>query len=86
MQTLNIVDEADICLDIFSTCGHIIDCEILFVQNVVETGCDAFLDFFRQKQVRVQFMIVWQRYSRNGSCRVSSRSSVASSRLSTIHR
>ncbi len=37
-------------------------------------------------QVLAQFMIVWQRYSLNGSSRSSSRSGVASSRLSMIQR
>ena len=37
-------------------------------------------------QVCVQFMMVWQRYRRNGSSRSSRRSPVASSRLSTSHR
>ncbi len=37
-------------------------------------------------QVRVQFMIVWQRYKRNGSSSSSRRSPVSSSRLSTIQR
>ena len=37
-------------------------------------------------QACVQFMIVWQRYSRNGSSSSSSRSPVVSSRLSTIQR
>ena len=37
-------------------------------------------------QALVQFMMVWQRYSRNGSSRLSSRSPVASSRLSMIQR
>src|SRR5665213_3161285 len=37
-------------------------------------------------QVRVQLSIVWQRYSRNGSSRLSRRSSVASSRLSASQR
>jgi hypothetical protein len=36
-------------------------------------------------QASVQFMIVWQRYRRNGSSSSSSRSPVASSRVSTIH-
>ena len=37
-------------------------------------------------QVLVQFMMVWQRYSRNGSSSASSRSPVYSSRLSAIQR
>ena len=37
-------------------------------------------------QASVQFMIVWQRYSLNGSSRASSLSPVASSRLSMIQR
>ncbi len=37
-------------------------------------------------QVEVQFMIVWQRYSLNGSCSPSSRSPVISSRESMIQR
>lgn len=37
-------------------------------------------------QVLVQFMIVWQRYSLNGSSSASSRSPVASSRESMIQR
>ncbi len=37
-------------------------------------------------QASVQFMMVWQRYSRNGSSRLSRRSPAASSRLSTIQR
>ena len=37
-------------------------------------------------QVRVQLRIVWQRYSRNGSSRLSRRSPVASSRLSASQR
>src|SRR6185295_15244913 len=37
-------------------------------------------------QASVQFMIVWQRYRRNGSSSSSRRSPVASSRVSTIHR
>lgn len=37
-------------------------------------------------QAFVQFMIVWQRYSRNGSSRKSRRSPVASSRVSTSQR
>ena len=37
-------------------------------------------------QASVQFMIVWHRYSRNGSSSASSRSPVASSRLSMIQR
>ena len=37
-------------------------------------------------QVLAQFMMVWQRYSLNGSSRLSSRSPVASSRLSMIQR
>lgn len=36
--------------------------------------------------VCAQFMMVWQRYSLNGSCRSSRRSPVASSRLSMIQR
>src|SRR5208283_4326556 len=37
-------------------------------------------------QASVQFMMVWHRYNLNGSSRLSSRSPLASSRLSTIHR
>ena len=37
-------------------------------------------------QAFVQFMIVWQRYNRNGSSRKSRRSPVASSRVSTSQR
>ena len=37
-------------------------------------------------QASVQFMMVWQRYSRNGSSSASSRSPVASSRVSMIQR
>ena len=37
-------------------------------------------------QASVQFMMVWQRYSRNGSSSASRRSPVESSRLSTIQR
>jgi len=37
-------------------------------------------------QVRVQFMMVWHRYSRKGSSRLSNRSPVASSRESAIQR
>jgi hypothetical protein len=37
-------------------------------------------------QASVQFMIVWQRYRRNGSSSSSRRSPVASSRVSTIQR
>src|SRR5271165_7127527 len=37
-------------------------------------------------QASVQLIMVWQRYSLNGSSRLSSRSPLASSRLSTIHR
>ena len=37
-------------------------------------------------QVMVQFMMVWQRYSLNGSCSASSRSPVNSSRESAIQR
>lgn len=37
-------------------------------------------------QVLVQFMIVWQRYSENGSCSLDRRSSVKSSRESIIQR
>src|ERR1700743_995860 len=37
-------------------------------------------------QASVQFMMVWQRYSRNGSSRLSNRSPPAPSRLSTIQR
>ena len=46
----------------------------------------AFAGFKPLGQVLVQFMIVWQRYSLNGSSRSSSRSPVASSRLSMIQR
>src|SRR5262245_42591784 len=44
----------------------------------------AGLRFFGQ--ALAQFRIVWHRYSRNGSSRLSSRSPVASSRLSTTQR
>lgn len=40
----------------------------------------------RAGAVRVQLRMVWHRYSRNGSSRSSSRSPVASSRLSTNQR
>ena len=46
----------------------------------------AFAGFRSLGQASVQFMIVWQRYSRNGSSSASSRSPAASSRLSTIQR
>ena len=46
----------------------------------------AFAGFRPLGQACVQFMIVWQRYSRNGSSRKSRRSPVASSRLSTSQR
>src|SRR3546814_11560221 len=42
----------------------------------------AFAGFSPFGQVLVQFMMVWQRYSRNGSSRASRRSPVCSSRLS----
>src|SRR5688572_264276 len=46
----------------------------------------AFAGFSPFGQVLAQFMIVWQRYSLNGSSSASSRSSVLSSRLSMIQR
>ena len=46
----------------------------------------AFAGFNPFGQAVVQFMMVWQRYRRNGSSRSSSRSPAASSRLSTSHR
>ncbi len=46
----------------------------------------AFAGFRPFGQVLVQFMMVWQRYSRNGSSSASSRSPVYSSRLSAIQR
>ena len=46
----------------------------------------AFAGFNPFGQAEVQFMMVWQRYSRNGSSRSSSRSPAASSRLSASHR
>jgi len=46
----------------------------------------AFAGFRPLGQVLAQFMIVWQRYSLNGSSSPSRRSPVASSRLSMIQR
>jgi hypothetical protein len=46
----------------------------------------AFAGFSPLGQVWAQFMIVWQRYSLNGSCSSSRRSPVASSRESMIQR
>ncbi len=46
----------------------------------------AFAGFRPLGQVLVQFMMVWQRYSLNGSSNSSRRSPVASSRLSMIQR
>jgi hypothetical protein len=46
----------------------------------------AFAGFNPFGQVRVQFMMVWQRYSLNGSSSSSRRAPVSSSRLSTIQR
>ena len=46
----------------------------------------AFAGFRPFGQVRAQFMMVWQRYSLNGSSRSSSRAPVSSSRESTIQR
>ena len=46
----------------------------------------AFAGFRSFGQASVQFMIVWQRYSLNGSSSASSRSPVASSRVSMIQR
>ena len=53
---------------------------IFLVSAIARAGFSPF------GQVWVQFIIVWQRYSRNGSSRSSRRSPVASSRLSTSQR
>src|SRR6185295_9970103 len=50
------------------------------------TSAMAFAGLRFLGQALAQFRIVWHRYSRNGSSRLSSRSPVASSRLSTIQR
>jgi hypothetical protein len=54
---------------------------IIFLMSAI-----AFAGFKSFGQDSAQFMIVWQRYRRNGSSSASSRSPVASSRVSMIQR